>query len=67
MSIFWNITVSTEGTVKPKIDLLMKMPEEAQKLDTENVVKAAPDRFRNLLPVFGVEATMESLIQSVCF
>ncbi|MCI4390251.1 hypothetical protein PGIGA_G00120370 [Pangasianodon gigas] len=67
MSIFWNITVSKEGTVKPKIDLLMKMPEQAQKLDTENVVESGPECFRSLLTVFGVEATIESLIQSVCF
>ncbi|XP_017305657.1 centromere protein P [Ictalurus punctatus] len=67
MSIFWNITVSKEGTVKPKIDLLMKMPEQAQKLDTESVVESAPGCFQSLLTAFGVEATIESLIQSVCF
>ncbi|XP_047666599.1 centromere protein P [Tachysurus fulvidraco] len=67
MSIFWNITVSTEGVVKPKIDLLMKIPEQAQKLDTESVVESAPERFRSLLAVLGVEATIESLIQSVSF
>ncbi|XP_058229802.1 centromere protein P [Hemibagrus wyckioides] len=67
MSIFWSITVSTEGTVKPKIELLMKMPEQAQKLDTENVVASAPESFRSLLTMLGVEATIEGLIQSVCF
>ncbi|XP_060767012.1 centromere protein P isoform X2 [Neoarius graeffei] len=67
MSIIWNITVSKDGTVKPKIDLLTKMPEQAQKLDTKNVVESAPECVRSLLRVFGVEATIESLIQSVCF
>ncbi|KAK3512587.1 hypothetical protein QTP70_017217 [Hemibagrus guttatus] len=67
MSIFWSITVSTEGTVKSKIELLMKMPEQAQKLDTENVVASAPESFRSLLTTLGVEATIEGLIQSVCF
>lgn len=30
MSIFWSITVSTEGTVKLKIELLMKMPKQGE-------------------------------------
>ncbi|KAI5607585.1 centromere protein P [Silurus asotus] len=67
MSIFWNIGVSKEGAVKTKLDLLMKMPEQAEKLDTENVMASAPESFRRLLSVFGEEATIESLIQSVCF
>ncbi|XP_046731735.1 centromere protein P isoform X1 [Silurus meridionalis] len=67
MSIFWNICVSKEGTVMTKLDLLMKMPEQAEKLDTENVMASAPESFRHLLSVFGEEATIESLIQSVCF
>lgn len=39
----------------------------AQKLDTESVVESAPGCFQSLLTAFGVEATIESLIQSVCF
>lgn len=38
-----------------------------QKLDTESVVESAPGCFQSLLTAFGVEATIESLIQSVCF
>lgn len=30
MSIFWNITVSQKGDIKPKIDLLMKIPEQGK-------------------------------------
>ncbi|XP_017560290.1 centromere protein P isoform X2 [Pygocentrus nattereri] len=67
MSIFWKISVSKEGVVQPKLELLMKMPEQAQKMDTNNVMETAPEAFRSLLKIFGVEASIESLIKSVCF
>ncbi|KAL6464822.1 hypothetical protein MHYP_G00271390 [Metynnis hypsauchen] len=67
MSIFWKINVSKEGVVQPKLDLLMKMPEQAQKMDANNVMETAPEGFRSLLKIFGVEASIESLIKSVCF
>ncbi|XP_049327940.1 centromere protein P [Astyanax mexicanus] len=67
MSIFWNISVNKGGTVQPKIELLMKVPEQAQKLDTNNVMATAPEAFRSLLLIFGVETSIESLIKAVCF
>ncbi|XP_062843229.1 centromere protein P [Trichomycterus rosablanca] len=67
MSVFWNVTVSKDGVVKPKLDLLMKMPEQAQKLDPESVTESAPESFRSLLNVLGVESTIESLVRSVRF
>ncbi|KAL7837599.1 hypothetical protein SRHO_G00273100 [Serrasalmus rhombeus] len=67
MSIFWKISVSKEGVVQPKLELLMKMPEQAQKMDANNVMETAPEAFRSLLKIFGVEASIESLIKSVCF
>lgn len=39
----------------------------AQKLDSDNVVESAPESFRSLLTVLGIESTIESLVQSVCF
>ncbi|XP_072521855.1 centromere protein P [Salminus brasiliensis] len=67
MSIFWNIGVSKEGAVQPKIELLMKMPEQAQNLDTNSVMATAPEAFRSLLMIYGVETSIESLIKAVGF
>ncbi|XP_042560609.1 centromere protein P-like [Clupea harengus] len=66
MCIFWDIEVTLEGDVRPKLDLLMKMPEEAMRMDSKNIVENAPDYFLNLLRILGPEASIESVIKTVC-
>ncbi|KAL4655832.1 centromere protein P [Arapaima gigas] len=65
MTIVWNINVSKEGLVTPRLNLLTKMPEQALKLDRKNVIMNAPDSFQSLLRVLGVEASIDSLIKAV--
>ncbi|XP_066528635.1 centromere protein P [Hoplias malabaricus] len=67
MRIYWSITVSKEGVVAPKLELLMRLPEEALNIDTNNVMETAPAGFQSLLKIFGVETSIESLIRSLCF
>lgn len=64
--IVWDIGVTGEGEIKPKLDLLLKTPEEAMKMDSRNIVENAPWYFQNLLRVLGAEASIDSVIMSVC-
>ncbi|XP_076865494.1 centromere protein P [Brachyhypopomus gauderio] len=64
MNIYWSISVNKEGVVTPKIELLMKMPDQAQQMDSQNVMETAPVCFRSLLMIFGVEASIECLIKT---
>ncbi|KAI7791006.1 Centromere protein P [Triplophysa rosa] len=65
MTIFWKIDVSKEGLVKPSLELLMKMPDQAREMDT-NVMENGCDHFRSLLQILGVEASIEGLIRTLC-
>ncbi|XP_041945212.1 centromere protein P isoform X1 [Alosa sapidissima] len=65
MCIFWDIDVTLEGEIRPKIDLLLKMPEEVLTIDY-NIVANAPEYFQNLLRILGAEASIESVIKTVC-
>ncbi|KAK1799738.1 hypothetical protein P4O66_006283 [Electrophorus voltai] len=67
MNIYWSISVSKEGVIKPKIELLMKMPDQAQQMDSQNVMETAPECFRSLLMIFGVEISIECLIKTMHF
>ncbi|XP_060691481.1 centromere protein P [Hemiscyllium ocellatum] len=62
LKIFWKIFVSEEGVVIPVLDLLPKIPVEALDFDTEKVVDNAPNSFRNLMRLFGIEAAIDHLI-----
>lgn len=66
MTIFWKIDVSMEGVVKPSLELLLKMPDQAREFDTKKVMEKGSDYFQSLLRVLGVEASIEGLIRSVC-
>lgn len=66
MTLFWKIHVSKEGVVKPLLDLLLKMPDQALELDTKKVMEKASDYFQSLLQLLGVEASIEGLIRTVC-
>ncbi|XP_020374029.2 centromere protein P isoform X1 [Rhincodon typus] len=63
LKIFWKIFVSEEGVVAPVLDLLTKVPAEALDLDTKKVVDNAPNSFRKLIRVFGIEAAIDHLIK----
>ncbi|XP_036595594.1 centromere protein P [Trichosurus vulpecula] len=63
--VVWTVSIDEEGKVLPKLDLLTKIPEQALTLD-EEVVARAPRCFRTLLPLLGIEAAIESLIQLLC-
>ncbi|XP_072137097.1 centromere protein P [Mobula birostris] len=62
-TIFWKIHVSEGGVVTPVLDLLTKVPAEALNLDTAKVMDNAPNSFRHLLHLHGIEAAIECLIQ----
>uniref|UniRef100_A0A8C8XS33 Centromere protein P n=1 Tax=Panthera leo TaxID=9689 RepID=A0A8C8XS33_PANLE len=64
--IIWRIQIDDEGKVLPKLDLLTKVPQQALELDKNRVLETAPLGFRALLGVLGIEATLESLIKSLC-
>lgn len=64
--IVWRIQIDEEGKVLPKLDLLTKVPKQALKLDKKRIIETAPLSFRTLLGVLGIEATLESLITSLC-
>ncbi|ROL55465.1 Centromere protein P [Anabarilius grahami] len=66
MTIFWKINVSKEGVVKPTLELLLKMTDQARELDTKKVMENGSDYFQSLLQVLGVEASIEALIRTVC-
>lgn len=66
MTIFWKIDVSKEGVVKPNLELLLKMPDQARELDTKKVMENSSDYFQSLLRILGVEASIEALIRTVC-
>ncbi|KAK1158561.1 centromere protein P [Acipenser oxyrinchus oxyrinchus] len=65
LKIVWNIDVTEEGVVTPKLNLLTKIPEEALVLDKRKAVESAPCCFKNLLRLLGIETTIESVIKSV--
>ncbi|XP_054544691.1 centromere protein P [Talpa occidentalis] len=64
--IVWRIQIDEEGKVLPKLDLLTQVPWRALQLDKNRVIEAAPLSFRALLGALGIEATLESLIASLC-
>ncbi|XP_004684566.1 PREDICTED: centromere protein P [Condylura cristata] len=64
--IVWRIQIDEEGKVLPKLDLLTQVPQQALQLDKKRVIEAAPLSFRTLLGVLGIEATLESLVASLC-
>ncbi|KAB0373294.1 hypothetical protein FD755_014953 [Muntiacus reevesi] len=64
--IVWRIEIDEQGKVLPKLDLLTKVPLRALELDKNRVIETAPLSFRTLLGVLGIEATLESLIKSLC-
>ncbi|KAJ8361051.1 hypothetical protein SKAU_G00175760 [Synaphobranchus kaupii] len=67
LSFVWNITVTKDGVIIPKIDLLTKLPEQAAlALDQRMVAENGPQSFQSLLRILGVEATIEALIAAVC-
>ncbi|XP_062400702.1 centromere protein P [Sardina pilchardus] len=65
MCIFWDTDVTLDGEIRPKIDLLLKMPEEVMTIDSKNIVGNAPEYFQNLLRILGAEASIESVIKTV--
>lgn len=66
MTIVWKIDVSMEGVVKPSLELLLKMPDQAREFDTKKVMENGSNYFQSLLKVLGVEASIEGLIRTVC-
>ncbi|KAF7478262.1 hypothetical protein GHT09_010720 [Marmota monax] len=64
--IVWRIQIDEEGKVSPKLDLLTKVPQRALELDKNRVLETAPQSFRTLLEVLGIEAALESLIKLLC-
>ncbi|XP_063071156.1 centromere protein P isoform X2 [Engraulis encrasicolus] len=65
MCIHWGIDVSLEGEVRPKLDLVMKIPEEGLRMDSTNVVANAPKYFQNLLHAVGVETAIECILKTM--
>lgn len=66
LMIHWNIEVTIEGEIMANIELVTKMPEMACQMDTSNLIDNSPDMFQSLLRVVGVEASINSIIKTVC-
>ncbi|XP_040262978.1 centromere protein P [Bufo bufo] len=64
--LVWKITINEDGSVTPVLDLLPKIPEQATALDKTGVVEDAAVNFKTLLQAFGLQATIENIIQSFC-
>nr|XP_020662288.1 centromere protein P [Pogona vitticeps]XP_020662289.1 centromere protein P [Pogona vitticeps] len=64
LMIVWKIHVEEEGKVIPALDLLHKIPISVEKAN--KFISNAPYCFRSLLHVLGIEASIETLITSIC-
>ncbi|KAL2091520.1 hypothetical protein ACEWY4_013783 [Coilia grayii] len=65
MCILWDTDVTLEGEIRPKVELLMKMPDEAMRMDSNDTVGNAPKYFQNLLHAVGAETAIECIIKTV--
>ncbi|KAF7249708.1 Centromere protein P, partial [Varanus komodoensis] len=63
LMVVWKINVDKEGKVTPVLDLLNKIPKSVKEAD--KFASEAPFYFRNLLHVLGIQASIETLIQSL--
>ncbi|XP_075039127.1 centromere protein P isoform X2 [Mixophyes fleayi] len=64
--LVWKITINEEGAVIPVLDLLPKIPEQATALDKTGVLENAAQGFKTLLQVFGIQGSIDNIIQSFC-
>ncbi|KAG8436252.1 hypothetical protein GDO86_007377 [Hymenochirus boettgeri] len=64
--LMWRIHIDDQGRVIPILDLLPKIPEQAIALDKKGVVEGTAPGFRNLLQAFGIQGSIDNLIQSFC-
>ncbi|XP_073500434.1 centromere protein P [Phyllobates terribilis] len=62
----WKITINEDGSVTPVLDLLPKIPKQAKAVDKTGVVENAAVNFKSLLQAFGLQATIENIIQTFC-
>ncbi|XP_063796789.1 centromere protein P isoform X2 [Pseudophryne corroboree] len=65
LMLVWKITINGEGAVIPVLDLLPHVPEQAA-LDKTGVLESAALGFKTLLQVFGIQGSIENIIQSFC-
>lgn len=63
LMIHWDIEVTMEGEITPKIELVTKMPENGEMLPFHGLSTSV--MFQSLLRVAGVEASIESIINTV--
>lgn len=54
------------GCQQLKVSYLVYFFFKALELDKNRVIETAPQSFRTLLEVLGIEATLESLIKLLC-
>ncbi|KAM3915264.1 centromere protein P isoform 2-T3 [Leptodactylus fuscus] len=64
--LVWKITINEDGSVTPLLDLLPKMPEQAIALDKSGILENLAENFKTLLQTFGLQKTIENIIQSFC-
>ncbi|KAJ7316769.1 hypothetical protein JRQ81_002931 [Phrynocephalus forsythii] len=64
LMIVWKIHVNEEGKVIPALDLLHKIPISIEKAN--KFTSNASSWFRSMLHVLGIEASIETLIKSLC-
>ncbi|KAM8930653.1 centromere protein P [Pelodytes ibericus] len=64
--LVWKIEVEEEGAVIPILDLIPKIPEQALTLDKAKVIEDSATGFKNLLWTFGIESSIENIIQVFC-
>uniref|UniRef100_A0A8C6VD30 Uncharacterized protein n=1 Tax=Naja naja TaxID=35670 RepID=A0A8C6VD30_NAJNA len=58
--IVWKIQVDEKGNIIPVLDLLNKIPLQAEKFASD-----APQGFRSLLRMVGIQASIETVINSI--
>lgn len=63
--VHWSVQVNKEGGVKPSIDLLPKIPQNALQLFQSSPVAGAAEAFHSLQRILGVEGALEAVIMAI--
>ncbi|XP_063953762.1 centromere protein P-like isoform X2 [Lytechinus pictus] len=64
-NITWNISVERMGKCTPEISLSISSVKEVSKLDTKKTLNRAPEEFKKMVDMLGVEKALDSFLKAV--
>lgn len=64
-TITWKIEMAGSGKATPKVSLSVKSAKEVSKLDSKKTLNRAPEEFRQMVGVMGVEKALETFLRAV--